>query len=305
MSRSIRKKGEIMTPQSITKTKLENEEFSRTKELNYEEANLIQTGLKLILEHQEQNNRYSRHLIFLVATLLKQNKKSFQFNITLSQELNKIKEELAVFTQKEKEKAVQKEAHRNRKRLPKRETITSKIYKLLILAASGSNYTSVRLRIAFCLLIVTGIRISELLPLKVSQVETLRKFYYIPINPPKSSYVSPKACLTTEGKKLVKERESDFEFLFLMKNPDSYIFTPEYNHSKMLSRETITRDVNNVLRSVSKSLPDQPNITSHSFRIGYIYELWKDMNDIERVKQSVGHKKINSTFSYLEELKEK
>jgi len=43
---------EIITLQSITKTKLENEEFSRTKESNYEEANLIQTGLKFILEHQ-------------------------------------------------------------------------------------------------------------------------------------------------------------------------------------------------------------------------------------------------------------
>ena len=30
----------------------------------------------------------------------------------------------------------------------------------------------------------------------------------------------------------------------------------------MLSRETITRDVNKIMRSVPKSLPNQPNITS-------------------------------------------
>lgn len=41
----------------------------------------------------------------------------------------------------------------------------------------------------------------------------------------------------------------------------------------MLSCETITRDVNRVMRSVSKSLPDQPNITSNSFRVGYISQL--------------------------------
>jgi len=65
-----------------------------------------------------------------------------------------------------------------------------------------------------------------------------------------------------------------------MKTTDSYIFTSELNHIKMLSRETITRDVNRIMYSVSKSLPNQPNITSHSFRIGYISQLWKDTNDI-------------------------
>lgn len=37
----------------------------------------------------------------------------------------------------------------------------------------------------------------------------------------------------------------------------------------MLTRETITRDVNRVIRSVSKSIPDQPNTTSHRLLIGY------------------------------------
>lgn len=70
----------------------------------------------------------------------------------------------------------------------------------------------------------------------------------------------------------------------------------------MLSRETITRDVNKVMRSVSKSLPDQSNITSYSFRVGYISRLWKDINDIEFVKQSIGHRRIDNTSSYVEEL---
>ena len=53
----------------------------------------------------------------------------------------------------------------------------------------------------------------------------------------------------------------------------------------MLSRETITRDVNQVLRAVSKNLPNQPNLTSHSFRVGYISQLWKDTNDKEKLWQ--------------------
>jgi hypothetical protein len=53
------------------------------------------------------------------------------------------------------------------------------------------------------------------------------------------------------------------------------------------------------MRSVSKSLPDQPNITSHSFRVGYISQLWKDTKDIEFVKQSIGHRRMDTTSSRL------
>lgn len=41
-----------------------------------------------------------------------------------------------------------------------------------------------------------------------------------------------------------------------MKTTNSYIFTSELNHKKMLRRETITRDVNRIMRSVSKNLPN-------------------------------------------------
>ena len=93
-----------------------------------------------------------------------------------------------------------------------------------------------------------------------------------------------KAFLTREGRKLVVERKKDFESLFLLKNLDSYVFTSELNHNQMLRRETITRYINKVIHSVSKSFPDQPTITSDSFRVGYISQLWKDTNDIEFVK---------------------
>jgi site-specific recombinase XerD len=160
----------------------------------------------------------------------------------------------------------------------------------------------VRLRIAFCLLTVTGIRINELLPLKVHQLQTLLESYWIGIDRSKRGPPNHKAFLTREGRKLVEERKKHFEFLFLMKNGYSYIFTSESKHDQMLSRETITKDVNKVMRSVSKSLPDQSNITSHSFRVGYISKLWKDTKDIEFVKQSIGHRRIDTTSSYVEKL---
>ena len=48
------------------------------------------------------------------------------------------------------------------------------------------------------------------------------------------------------------------------------------------------------MRSVSKQLPGQPNITSHSFRIGCITQLWKDSKDMEFVKESISHQKLDT-----------
>lgn len=82
-----------------------------------------------------------------------------------------------------------------------------------------------------------------------------------------------------------------------MKNPDSHVFTSDLHHDRMLRCEAITRDINGVMRFVSRSLPDQPFITSHSFRIGYISKRWKDTKDIKFVKQSVGHRRLDTTSS--------
>lgn len=72
-----------------------------------------------------------------------------------------------------------------------------------------------------------------------------------------------------------------------MKEPDSYVFTTESNHSKILTRETITKAVNLVTLTVSEEISSKPNITSHSFRIEYITQLWKDSKYIAFVKQTI------------------
>ena len=265
-------------------------------EENYKE---ISSGIQLLLESQEIIDKDIRLGFIGLAT---QNQKLIKLNESLSHQLERVEKELNMLKQEREEKAARKKSRANRKRLPKREPMTREIYNLLIQAVKDPTYTSVRLRIAFCLLAVTGVRINELLSLKVGQLETLLKSHWIGIDRSKRGPANHKAFLTREGKKLVEERRKDFKFIFLMKTMDSYVFTSELNHKKMLSRETITRDVNRIMRSVSKSLPNQPKITSHSFRVGYISQLWKDTNDIEFVKQSIGHRKIDSTSSYVEEL---
>ena len=87
-----------------------------------------------------------------------------------------------------------------------------------------------------------------------------------------------------------------------MKSKDSYVFTSDRKPNQMLSRQTLTMDVNKVMHSVSNLLPSQPKITSHSFRIGYISQLWKDTKDIEFVRQTIGHRSLNSISNYVSEI---
>ena len=286
----------------ISLSELKKEDFNKLKKWKEEEYSKIRSDLGLILEGQKINQKDLRLGFIGLAT---QNSELLALNKKLSQQLERVEKEFSVLKKEREEKAARKEARANRKRLPKRQPVTPEIYRLLIQAAESPSYTSVRLRIAFCLLTVTGIRINELLPLKVHQLQTLLEFYWIGIDRSKRGPANHKAFLTREGRKLVDERKKDFELLFLMKNPDSYIFTSESNHHQMLSRETITRDVNRVMRSVSENLSDQPNITSHSFRVGYISKLWKDTKDIEFVKQSIGHRRMETTSSYVEKLSDK
>lgn len=120
-------------------------------------------------------------------------------NKTLEEQLKIVREELE--DRKEQERLVEekKEKWKTRRRLPKREPITKEIYDLLIQSSQkwrySNLYQSARLRLALALLLVTGIRISELLPLKINQVESLFTKNWISIDRAKRGPTNHKAFL--------------------------------------------------------------------------------------------------------------
>ena len=222
-------------------------------------------------------------------------------NKALEDQLNQLQDQLAIVTQelqerKKRERLLEekKEKRKNQKRLPKREPITAEIYDSLIENSQKFKYSnlyqSARLRLALALLLVTGIRISELLPLKMKQVESLFTTHWISIDRVKQGPANHKAFLTKEGSRIMQDRRSDFELLQLFKDGDSYIFTAE-NSKKPLSREAFTNLINKFIKDCARKMDDNPNLSSHSFRVGFITELWRDTNDIEFVRQVIGHAK--------------
>ena len=266
---------------------------------NTNNSKIVLDKLDLLLEGQNVNQEELR-LGFI--GLAKQNSELLDLNTKLKDQLEIVVEELNEFKMERQDKLVRKEARSNRKRLPKRDPMTAEIYKELIKEAEGPTYLDVRLRVALCLLAVTGIRINELLSIKVDQLRTLTQEYWISIDRSKRGPSNHKAFLTKEGKKIIQDRKKDFEFIFLIKEPNAYVFTSEANHYRKLRREAITKDVNKIMRLVSNQLPGRPNVTSHSFRIGYITQLWKDSKDIEFVKQTIGHQNLDTTSAYVNKL---
>lgn len=262
----------------------ENSKIISVSELNLnilkrwreEEYREIRSDLVQILEGQKINQKDLQLSFIGLAT---QNSELLDLNKELNQQLTTVNEELNQIKQEREEKAARRDRWSTRKRLSKRDPINSKIYNQLMEEYQSPSSIPTRTRVAICLLTVTGIRISELLQLRVYQLETLLKEGWIAIDRLKKGPANHKAFLTSEGKKIIKARKRYFEFLFLMKDKDSYLFTSDRKPYQKLRRETIMMDVNKVMRSVANRIESKPNITSHSFRIGYITNLWRDTSD--------------------------
>ena len=266
----------------------------------------VESKLDLLVKGQENNSdklqRIGNDLKKGFIGLALRNESLLKSNEQLNQQLDEVLKELNAIKEEREVKAARQKAWANRKRLPKRDPINYEIYKLLLEENEEPSYVATRTRVAICVLTVTGIRISELLSLKVGQLQTLVEEGWISIDRLKRGPANHKAFLTKEGKRIVKARKKDFDALFLMKEKDSYVFTSDQNPNQMLQRQTLTMGVNKVTKAVSQSLPEKPNITSHSFRIGYISQLWKDTKDIEFVRQTIGHSTIDSTSSYVSQM---
>ena len=76
------------------------------------------------------------------------------------------------------------------------------------------------------------------------------------------------------------------------------------NLNKLLSREAFTSLINKFIKDCARKMDGNPNLSSHSFRVGFITELWRDTNDIKFVRQAIGHVKIDTISQYVENLSE-
>ena len=151
--------------------KKENNQLIIESEVEYK-LNILVKGQTT---HSKQLKSIQNDLQKGFIGLALRNEQRLRSNKELKQEFDVIFQELKTLKQEREEKAARKKNRANRKRLPKRDPMTGDIYKKLIQTAEGPTYLKLRLRLALCLLAVTGVHINELLFLRVNQLETLFK----------------------------------------------------------------------------------------------------------------------------------
>jgi len=173
-------------------SKLKKDFRDESNENNYKK---ILNNLELLVEGQEVRQK-DLQLGFI--GLAKQNSELLDLNKELNQQLEMVVSELNVIKKKRDEKAARKKAWSNRKRLTKRDPMNSEVYNLLMKESEGPGYIATRTWITLCLLTVTGIRIGELLPLKLGQLKTLLEEGWISIDRLKKGPANHKAFLTKE-----------------------------------------------------------------------------------------------------------
>jgi integrase len=107
--------------------------------------------------------------------------------------------------------------------------MTLEAYNILISKSEKikNKYLRARLRIGIVLLFLIGVRISELLPLKIFQVKTLFDEDWITIDRLKRGHYNHKAFLTPEAIRIIKAPTKDLQTLRFFKSEESFVFTDE------------------------------------------------------------------------------
>lgn len=254
-------------------------------------------------------------------TLLSEIKK---LKVEQRKNLNLIEELINYKNKMEEEKAAKESRRQKRLKRQKRQQPQPFLREYLpwifdfLESKNWNPLTKSRLKLAIVLLAITGIRISKIRFIKVSQIVVLFEKNYLQVNLSKGGRKGHKIFLTKEGQTLLSNYRVDFLNLLLLlgfieelpnrKNLSNiepsilefYLFSSK--GQTPLSRVFFTTQINNILKQTPQLLERGIQLTSHSFRRGYITSLWKKTEDLEFVRQVIAHKQIDTTSLYVKVL---
>lgn len=136
--------------------------------------------MEKLRKHIKHINNLSKDLV--KNQLLEENKELKNRIIFLEISFIYLTQQIQAQLEQDRLKKEKRDRRKNQKRAPKREPIYQFLIKESEKIDSKSRFRAARLRLALSLLLVTGIRISELLPLKIKQVRVLFVESFIPID---------------------------------------------------------------------------------------------------------------------------
>ena len=171
-----------------------------------------------------------------------------------------------------------------------KQSVTTKDYKRLISIVKGADIRESKrenLKITFILLYYTGMRISELRPLKVKDLKTLLEQKELII----------KTSKTKDERKifLSKEFEKALRNCKRINEPDNHFIIQKHSYP------TSTLHEKSFIMSVNKFMKENlgQGFTSHSFRQGILTDMAAKQINPKVIMKFINHRSIKTTLRYI------
>ena len=166
---------------------------------------------------------------------------------------------------------------------------------LKFVSKKTNNYIDIRSNLIIELLYSTGIRVSELISIKINNIDLKRK--KILIDPPEKGK-SRKERMTFFGEqtKEVIEKYLEFRKIYFKKKDSPWLF-PSKNTNDFLTRRRVLQIMHNL---ADKIQIDKNLMHPHSFRHAFGNHLLNSGADIRVVQKLLGHSSIITTQKYTE-----
>lgn len=219
-----------------------------------------------------------------------------QQNIKLKQEIDFLVQETKLLKKQREDPLLLKQKRANAKKKAIRESLTLQQFQTILNLVDQSTFKAARIRIAFILLYFTGLRVSNLLILKLSHINELclKQETVLPIikNGPDRHFIS----IGTQGQRFLNQYSKDLLLLKQLKQDNDFLFSTTKNKKLPIARETFDKELNHVLQKASAILGK--HLRTHSFRASFITDLLNSGVPIHKVKEIMAHNDINSTATY-------
>lgn len=158
-----------------------------------------------------------------------------------------------------------------------------------LLEIKGNEPLDVRNKAMIELLYATGLRVSEMIDLEISDLHLTMGFLRCTGKGNKERIV-PLGDIATEAVDRYIQRERRI----LMKNKQNHMYVFVNHHGRPLSRQGFWK----ILRTISKEAGFEKQITPHTLRHSFATHLLENGADLRAVQEMLGHSDISTTQIY-------
>lgn len=253
---------------------------------------------KFFLGWKQEQGKQLHDLYELNRHLLDQSTTTNNQNLSLKKQMDFLVGETQLIKEERELKSALKRKRANARKLPIRDAITQAEFDFILGHVTQDSYKASRCRVALILLYYTGLRISNLLVIRIFHMEELWRLRETKLSLIKRGSSRHFTCIGTQGSKILDQYSLDILKLQANKKKDDFLFTAmdQKDCKKALGRSYFDNEVNMLLKKVSISLGK--HIRSHSFRASFVTDMLENNIPINVVKEIVGHSDIKSTSTY-------